>query len=148
MSFSWLFFSLVLFADTRSSSSFFLFWLGGSKGPCDPETMLPDLDWLQKRMQSDPPKAVVVVTPNNPTGVIVPREMLLRIQSLCEEAKSWLIVDNTYESFTYASTQTMPSFVSGANVINIFSFSKNYGEPFSLPPLSLCLFFCLSFSCQ
>ena len=101
---------------------------GGPKvdfGPCDPETMLPDLSWLEDRLASDsPPKAVVVVTPNNPTGVIVPGNMLQRMASLCGSSGSWLIVDNTYENFTYEDTTLRPEFVDAPNVINIFSFSK------------------------
>ena len=97
-------------------------------GPCDPLTMLPDLDWLRGQLESDkPPKAVVVVTPNNPTGVIIPREMLSRMSNLCAKTESWLVVDNTYENFTYEDTITKPTFLSSENVINIFSFSKCYG---------------------
>ena len=105
---------------------------GGPKvlfGPCDSGTMLPDLDWLEKQLEEGekPPKAVVVVTPNNPTGVVVPKSMLTQMAEMCGKAKSWLVVDNTYENFTYEDTSLMPEFISSRNVINIFSFSKCYG---------------------
>jgi len=100
-------------------------------GACDAATMLPDLDWLERELAggaaSKPPKAVVIVTPNNPTGVIVPKEMLERAAALCESANAWLVVDNTYENFTYADTEVKPTFLASRNVINIFSFSKCYG---------------------
>ena len=47
---------------------------------------------------------------------------LQRAQQLCEAAGVWLIVDNTYEDFTYDGREH--TCVSGPNVINIFSMSK------------------------
>ena len=40
------------------------------EGVCDPDTFQPDLDWLEQRFrQPDPPKMVVLINPNNPTGL-------------------------------------------------------------------------------
>ena len=108
-------------------------------GPSDPNTYLPDLKWLSEVMAPSstckPPKAVVIVTPNNPTGAIVSPEMLEQIRGMCGKVGAWLIVDNTYENFVnYGGGQSTkaPSageigFVQGSNVANIFSFSKCYG---------------------
>ena len=36
---------------------------------CDPDSCHPDLNWLEHCLQSpDPPRMVVLVNPNNPTG--------------------------------------------------------------------------------
>ena len=41
-------------------------------GPCDTSTWHPDLDWLEQELSGpSPPKMVVLVTPNNPTGAHV-----------------------------------------------------------------------------
>ena len=38
-------------------------------GECDRETWHPDLDWLEQELAGPkPPKMVVLVNPNNPTG--------------------------------------------------------------------------------
>ena len=38
-------------------------------GECDPQTWHPDLEWLQRELRKpNPPKMVVLVNPNNPTG--------------------------------------------------------------------------------
>jgi len=38
-------------------------------GPCDPRTLHPDLDWLQRELAGpQPPRMVVLVNPCNPTG--------------------------------------------------------------------------------
>lgn len=50
---------------------------------------------------------------------------LQRAADLTAAAGSWLVVDNTYEHFTYDGAEH--TCASGANVVNIFSFSKAYG---------------------
>jgi hypothetical protein len=41
-------------------------------GPCDPDSLHPDLSWLQQQLQGpQPPRMVVLVNPCNPTGVCV-----------------------------------------------------------------------------
>lgn len=47
---------------------------------------------------------------------------LQRAHKLCEQAGAWLIVDNTYEHFTYDGREH--TCVSGQHVVNIFSMSK------------------------
>ena len=47
---------------------------------------------------------------------------LERASALCGAAGVWLIVDNTYEHFTYDGGRH--TCVEGPHVINIFSFSK------------------------
>merc|ERR1712031_114831 len=84
---------------------------------------LPDADWLRRAVTDDPGiKMVVVVNPNNPTGVVTPRDRLEEISSICKEANVMLVLDNTYEYFVYdGATHTT---LNGDHVINIFSFSK------------------------
>ena len=69
---------------------------------------------------------VVLVNPNNPTGVLLTRDELEEAKRLCEDAGAWLVVDNTYEHFTFEPEQAHVC-VSGDRVINIFSFSKAFG---------------------
>lgn len=65
-------------------------------GPCSPQTLHPDLDWLSLELSSpSPPKMVVLVNPNNPTGVLMSKEELQRAADLCAAAGAWLVVDNT-----------------------------------------------------
>eukprot|EP00890_Picochlorum_soloecismus_P006017 jgi/Picsp_1/6416/NSC_03764-R1_transaminase transferring nitrogenous groups len=95
-------------------------------GPYVPETYHPDLDWLETVLSSDkPPKMVVLVNPNNPTGVVMSKEELDRAASLCAKAHAWLVVDNTYEHFVYdGKSHVCPK---GEHVVHIFSFSKAFG---------------------
>lgn len=55
-------------------------------------------------------------------GVLMDKAELQRAHKLCEQAGVWLIVDNTYENFTYDGREH--TCVSGPHVINVFSMSK------------------------
>lgn len=58
-------------------------------------------------------------------GFVLTKTELERAAALTEAAGCWLVMDNTYEHFTYGGVEH--ACVSGRNVINIFSFSKAYG---------------------
>lgn len=93
--------------------------------------LMPDLEWLTSRLEdkSLPSiRMVTVVNPGNPTGVTIPKEKLQQLADLCAAHQVWLVMDNTYEYFTY-EMEGAPSHscVSGDHVINVFSFSKAYG---------------------
>lgn len=103
-------------------------------GPCDPVTFHPDLDWLERTLlhssNSPRPKMVVIVNPNNPTGVNLTRDELQRATSITEAAGSWLVMDNTYEHFIYhTSDQPLNEHVciGAPHVVHVFSFSKAFG---------------------
>ena len=55
-------------------------------------------------------------------GVLLSKAELQRASDLCEKAGAWLVMDNTYEHFTYEGREHIC--VSGSHVINIFSMSK------------------------
>ena len=46
-------------------------------------------------------RGVILNTPNNPTGAVVPAEELERIVAWCEAREAWLIYDETYDRFVY-----------------------------------------------
>ncbi len=95
-------------------------------GPCSPDTFHPDLAWLENHLSQHPrTKMVVLVNPNNPTGVVMTKDELDRAAALCKAHNVWLVIDNTYEHFTYdGHKHYCPS---APHVIHIFSFSKAFG---------------------
>ena len=97
-------------------------------GDVDDE-LVPDMVWLEKHLADSPStKMVVICNPCNPTGIMYPREMLLRAKALCAAAGAWLAVDNTYDSFSYEDESHLAHHtVEGPNVVNIFSMSKAFG---------------------
>lgn len=50
---------------------------------------------------SDSTRVILVNTPGNPTGAIVPRETLRALASYCYDRGIWLVCDEVYSMFTY-----------------------------------------------
>jgi aspartate/methionine/tyrosine aminotransferase len=75
-------------------------------------------------------RAVVTVSPNNPTGVVYPVETLRAINRKCRERGLYHISDEAYAYFTYADAVhvSSSSFADAHNhTISLFSLSKAYG---------------------
>ena len=89
----------------------------------------PDLPAI-KRAISEKTRAIVTVSPNNPSGAVYSRESLLAINNLCLQHNIYHISDEAYEYFTYHGTQhySPGAFDSaGQHTISLFSLSKAYG---------------------
>ena len=75
-------------------------------------------------------KAVVTISPNNPTGAVYPEAALREVNELCREKGIYHISDEAYEYFTYDGAEHFsPGSIEGANghTISLFSLSKAYG---------------------
>ncbi|KAL9250451.1 Aromatic aminotransferase ISS1-like protein [Drosera capensis] len=96
-------------------------------GPSDPESLLPDADWLMRTLTEvkPVPKLVSIVNPGNPSGTCMPQSLLERISEICKDTGSWLVVDNAYEYFVHDGSKHYC--IDGKHVVNLFSFSKAYG---------------------
>lgn len=78
-------------------------------------------------------KAIVLVTPNNPTGAVYPDGVLQAFRALCADRGLTLIVDETYRDFLPdEGTPPHGLFADpawGDTVISLYSFSKAYAIP-------------------
>jgi len=75
-------------------------------------------------------RAIVTVSPNNPSGVVYPESTLKEINSICYESGIYHITDEAYEYFIYddASHYSPASDIqSASHTISLFSLSKAYG---------------------
>lgn len=75
-------------------------------------------------------KALVVVSPNNPTGTILPRETLLHIAELAQRRDLLVVSDEIYEYYVYGDNRhTSIASLPGMRerTITINSFSKSFG---------------------
>ena len=83
-----------------------------------------------RRAVSPRTRAIVTVSPNNPTGAVFPEAALREVNELCRERGLFHISDEVYEYFTYGSaTHASPGAFAGAqeHTISLFSLSKAYG---------------------
>lgn len=75
-------------------------------------------------------RAVVTISPNNPTGAVYPESALRQVNDICREAGVYHISDEAYEYFTYDDAEHFsPGSIAGAgrHTISLFSLSKAYG---------------------
>ncbi len=91
------------------------------------ERLQPDLPAIEAAITGRT-RAIVTVSPNNPTGAVYPRETLSAIHRLCAERGIYHISDEAYEYFTYDGAEHFsPGSLGGEHVISLFSLSKAYG---------------------
>jgi aspartate/methionine/tyrosine aminotransferase len=75
-------------------------------------------------------RAIVTISPNNPTGAVYSEEALREVNRLCRERGLYHIHDEAYEYFTYGGVKHFsPGSIEGAGdyTISLFSLSKAYG---------------------
>lgn len=75
-------------------------------------------------------KAVVTISPNNPTGVVYSESLLREVNHLCQERGIYHINDEAYEYFTYGGVEHFsPLSIAGGEdyTISLYSLSKAYG---------------------
>ncbi|OKH37020.1 aspartate aminotransferase [[Phormidium ambiguum] IAM M-71] len=75
-------------------------------------------------------KAVVTISPNNPTGAVYPQETLKAVNEICRQRGIYHISDEAYEYFTYNGVKHFsPAAIPHSNdyTISLFSLSKAYG---------------------
>jgi aspartate/methionine/tyrosine aminotransferase len=75
-------------------------------------------------------RAIVTVSPNNPTGAVYPEPALREINQLCADRGLLHISDEVYEYFTYGPARHVsPGSFGGAeaHTISLYSLSKAYG---------------------
>ncbi|OLP18561.1 aspartate aminotransferase [Leptolyngbya sp. 'hensonii'] len=75
-------------------------------------------------------RAIVTISPNNPTGAVYSTASLTAVNDLCREHGCYHISDEAYEYFTYdGASHFSPASLAGsqAHTISLFSLSKAYG---------------------
>ena len=90
--------------------------------------MLPDPDSAAAAV-TDRTRAIVLVTPNNPTGAVYPPDLLERFFELARDRGLALVVDETYREFRDDSDPPHRLFARSDwsdTLIHLYSFSKAY----------------------
>jgi aspartate/methionine/tyrosine aminotransferase len=83
-----------------------------------------------RRAITEKTRAVVTISPNNPSGVVYPEASLTAVNDICREHGIYHISDEAYEYFTYNGARHFsPGSISGAgdHTISLYSLSKAYG---------------------
>jgi aspartate/methionine/tyrosine aminotransferase len=75
-------------------------------------------------------RAIVTISPNNPSGAVLSEDSLRDVSDLCRERGLYHVSDEAYEYFTYGSARHLsPGSFPGAEAwtISLYSLSKAYG---------------------
>ena len=93
---------------------------------------IPDPDVIAGAINSKT-KAVVLVSPNNPTGAIYPDALLKAIFDICHAHGVWLVIDETYRDFLPNAAASPHGLLREQHwretCIQLYSFSKSYCIP-------------------
>ncbi|WP_068455886.1 aminotransferase class I/II-fold pyridoxal phosphate-dependent enzyme [Aedoeadaptatus pacaensis] len=96
--------------------------------PTDPdEGFRPNMDAIRKKV-TEKTKALIVNTPNNPSGLCLKKEELMALGQLAEEKDFYLIADDIYTAFSYESPFVPMASIDACKdrTITLRSFSKNF----------------------
>jgi aspartate/methionine/tyrosine aminotransferase len=102
---------------------------------CVPVTIPTHADWsldVEAMAAAITPRtrAIVTVSPNNPTGAVYSEKSLRAINALCAQHGLYHFSDEAYEYFTYEGVKHFsPASIPGAHehTLSFYSMSKNYG---------------------
>ncbi|MDC3080716.1 aminotransferase [Paracoccaceae bacterium] len=90
--------------------------------PCD-INMNPDIG-IAKRLIDKKTKAIVMVTPNNPTGIEYPSDLIKKFSNLARDNNIKLIIDETYKNFGNKQSNILYKGKWSDHLIQLYSFSK------------------------
>ncbi|MCL2823403.1 MAG: pyridoxal phosphate-dependent aminotransferase [Polyangiaceae bacterium] len=87
-----------------------------------------DIDAMCRAISSRT-RAIVLVSPGNPTGAVAPREFVEKLCDICHSKGIWIISDETYDFFTYAPVNhcSPAAIADNNNLAVVGSFSKTLG---------------------
>jgi len=86
-----------------------------------------------ERVVTSATRAIIVNSPNNPSGVIYPPELLEKIVNLCEKKDVFMICDDIYHKLTFDHHKAVPAYhftkndIENSHVIVVNGVAKLYG---------------------
>lgn len=95
---------------------------------CNEETgWLPDLDDIRAKINPRT-RAIVIINPNNPTGALYPKELLLQIIEIAREHQLIIYADEIYDKILYedATHTSIASLADDVLFVTFNGLSKNY----------------------
>jgi len=101
--------------------------------PCDPQHGFVPVAADAEALIDARTRAIVLVTPNNPTGAVYPAATIAAFADLCRRRKLWLVLDETYRDFLPQGVARPHELFAASgwqdSLIGLYSFSKAYAVP-------------------
>ena len=96
------------------------------------DRFIPELDQVLPYI-NERTKAILINTPNNPTGAVYPAEFVAGLVDYCESKEIYLILDDIYHQLVFGDTQWVPGYVftsksiDKSHLVIVNGISKTYG---------------------
>lgn len=96
------------------------------------ETFIPRIQEIEKAVSSST-KAIIINTPNNPSGVIYPESLVAELVDFCEKKNIHLISDDIYQKLVFDGIKVPPAYhytnkdVENTRIIVVNGVAKLYG---------------------
>jgi len=95
-------------------------------------TFTPRFEEIERAVTSST-RAIIVNSPNNPSGAIYPPELIEKIVNLCEKQGIFMICDDIYHKLTFDNNKAVPAYrftkndIESSHVIVVNGVAKLYG---------------------
>lgn len=90
----------------------------------------PDMEQLVTALeQHSDTKAIVIITPNSPTGAVYPEKVLKELVNIAGQYKLIIVTDEIYDSLTFGKFHSPLEFAQEIPVVYLNGFSKVYRLP-------------------
>jgi aspartate aminotransferase len=96
------------------------------------DSLIPTFEEIERVVGSDT-KAIIVNSPNNPSGMVYPDELIARIVDLCESKGIYMICDDIYHKIVFDGKVAVPAFkftpkdVENSKIVAVNGVAKLYG---------------------
>ena len=101
--------------------------------PCRADDAFVPDPALAETLIDDRVRAIVLITPNNPTGAVYPPDVIAAFYALCQRRGIWLILDETYRDFLPDGQDRSHDLFAQPDwpetLVQLYSFSKAYCVP-------------------
>ncbi|MFB6312047.1 MAG: pyridoxal phosphate-dependent aminotransferase [Salinirussus sp.] len=96
--------------------------------PLDPDSGFRLDESVLTEAIGDQTKAILINTPSNPTGAVLPRSDLMAIRDLCVDHDVWAVADEIYESIRYGVDHVSLGSLDGMRdrTVTVNGFSKSH----------------------
>ncbi|HAV76924.1 MAG TPA: pyridoxal phosphate-dependent aminotransferase [Anaerolineae bacterium] len=95
-------------------------------------TFIPRFEEIKKAVTPST-RAIIVNSPNNPSGVIYPPELIEKLVALCENKSIYMVCDDIYHKLTFDNHRAVPAFhftkndIENSHIIVVNGVAKLYG---------------------
>lgn len=95
-------------------------------------TFTPRFEDIEKAVTSFT-RAIIINSPNNPSGVIYPSELIEKLVELCEQKGIFLVCDDIYHKLTFDRNESVPAYrftkrdMEDSHIIVVNGVAKLYG---------------------